>query len=310
MPRPVLIDTDMGVDDAVAVALALSSGEIEVAGLVSVAGNVPLEQATQNIGRLLSGLRPDLRPMMGRGLDQTASGLKDATHVFGQDGLGGVDLPVPSGFAPRGFLEVYDELVERHGRQLTVVAIGPLTNLAAVLRERPGLLAKVGQIIVMGGAIWCSGNITPSAEFNFYRDPAAAAAVLAAGLPLTVVPLDVTRQVVMDESHTAHLSRGGTKAGDLLARMIRAPLERRTEESAPGSFIVHDVVAIGVLLWPKLFMRSKMGLDVVISGAQAGRSKPIVAKEKSRQVGVVISVNVGEFMENTVEQLCQEKFVV
>jgi purine nucleosidase len=300
----------MGVDDAVAIALALGSSEIEVAGLVSVGGNVPLDQATRNIGRLLNGLCPSFRPMVGRGLDQSAPGLKDATHVFGEDGLGGVDLSAPSGFASRSFLDVYDELADRHGHSLTVIAIGPLTNLAAVLRERPGLLPKVGQIIVMGGAIWCSGNITPSAEFNFYRDPAAAAAVLSAGLPLTVVPLDVTRQVMMDESHTAHLSRGGTKAGDLLTRMIRLPLERRTEESAPGSFIVHDAVAIGVLLWPKLFMRSKMGLEVVISGEQAGRSKPMVAKDKSRQVGVVISVSVGEFIENMVEQLCQEKFVV
>ena len=310
MSRPILIDTDMGVDDAVAIALALSSGEVELAGLVSVGGNVSLDQATRNIGRLLGGMKPKTRPLVASGLDQTAPGLKDATHLFGTDGLGGVDLPIPADFAPGGFLDLYEELAGRHGHSLTVVAIGPLTNLAAVLRERPGVLAKVGQIVVMGGAIWCPGNITRWAEFNFYRDPAAAAAVLSAGLPLTVVPLDVTRQVMMDESHTAHLSRGGTKAGDLLTRMIRLPLERRTEESAPGSFIVHDAVAIGVLLWPKLFMRSKMGLEVVISGEQAGRSKPMVAKDKSRQVGVVISVNVGEFMENLVEQLCQEKFVV
>ena len=143
-----------------------------------------------------------------------------------------------------------------------------------------------------------------------HRDPEAAASVLSAGLPLTIVPLDVTRQVAMDESHLAHLSRGGTRAGDLLTRMIRVPIERKTEESAPGSFLVHDAVAMGALLWPQLFMRSKMGLEVIVSGEQAGRTKPVVAKDKSRQVGVVISVNVGEFLENLIEQLCQEKFVV
>ncbi len=310
MSRPVLIDTDMGVDDAMAIALALSSSEVELAGLVSVGGNVSLDQATANIGRLLNGLSPESLPLVARGLDQDLAGLKDATHVFGQDGLGGVDLPVPSGFAPGGFLEAYEQLAAQHGHSLTVVALGPLTNLAAVLREKPDVLTKVGQIIVMGGAIWCPGNISRWAEFNFYRDPAAAATVLSAGLPLTVVPLDVTRQVAMDESHTAHLSRGGTRAGDLLARMIRFLMERKTEASAPGSFIVHDAVALGVLLWPKLFMRSKMGLQVVASGEQAGRCKPVVVKDKSRQIGVVISVNVGEFMENMLEQLSQEKFVV
>jgi inosine-uridine nucleoside N-ribohydrolase len=310
MPRPILIDTDMGVDDAVAIALALSSSEIEVAGLVSVAGNVALDQATTNIGRLLGGLAPKSRPLLARGLDQNLAGLKDAVHVFGEDGLGGIDLAVPPDFALSGFLEVYERLAGQHGHALTVVALGPLTNLAAVLREKPEVLAKAGQIIVMGGAIWCPGNITPWAEFNFYRDPAAAAAVLSAGLPLTVVPLDVTCQVAMDESHTAHLSRGGTRAGDLLGRMIRLPMERKTGQSSPGSFIVHDAVAMGVLLWPKLFMRSKMGLEVVTSGEPAGRCKPVVVKDKSRQIGVVISVNVGEFMENMLEQLSQEKFVV
>ncbi|MGQ9650994.1 MAG: nucleoside hydrolase [Phycisphaerae bacterium] len=310
MPRPVLIDTDMGVDDAVAIALALSSSEIEVTGLVSVAGNVPIDRATANIGRLLGGLAPESLPLVARGLSQNAAELRDATHVFGEDGLGEIDLAVPPDFAPGEFLELYERLANHHGHSLTVVALGPLTNLAAVLREKPEVLIKVGQIIVMGGAIWCPGNITRWAEFNFYRDPAAAAAVLSAGLPLTAVPLDVTRQAAMDESHTAHLVRGGTRAGDLLGRMIRLPMERKTEEALPGSFIVHDAVAMGVLLWPKLFMRSKMGLEVVTSGEQAGRCKPVVVKDKSRQIGVVISVNVGEFMENMLEQLSQEKFVI
>lgn len=310
MPRPVLIDTDMGIDDAVAIALALSSSEIELAGVVSVGGNVPMEQATTNIGRLLGGLSPECRPLVGRGLDQTTSGLKDATHIFGKDGLGGVELATPADVAPRPCVDIYEELIEKHGSSLTVIAIGPLTNLAAILRERPVLLSRVGGIIVMGGAIWCPGNITRFAEFNFYRDSAAAAAVLSAGLPLTIVPLDVTRQVVMDESHLAHLSRGNTKAGDLLARMIRYPMEQQTEESARGSFIIHDAVAIGVLLWPALFMRSRMGIQVLTSGEQTGRSKPMVSKDKSRQVSVVISVNVGEFIENMLENLCQERFVV
>jgi len=308
MPMPVLIDTDMGIDDAIAVALALSSNQIEVAGLVSVGGNVPLEQATGNIGRVLSALKLQKWPSVGRGLDQR-KGLKDATHVFGADGLGETGLPVPADFAPGSYLDVFEGCIRAHGSALTIVAIGPLTNLAALLRERPGLLQQAGRIIVMGGALWCPGNVNRWAEFNFYRDPRAASAVLSGGLPITLVSLDVTRQLAMDESHVAHLSRSGRQGGELLARMIRWPLER-SGEAAPGLFIVHDAVAVGVLLWPELFLRSRIGLEIITDGEQAGRSKPVVTKDKSRQVGVVLSVNVTDFLENLLERICQEEFIV
>ena len=310
MPRPVLIDTDMGVDDAVAITLALSAADMNLVGLVSVGVNVSLDQATANVGRLLGALEPDEWPAVARGLDQQHGGFEDATRIFGPDGLGDLDLPVPEHHAPGDYLELYERLIERYGGSLVVIAIGPLTNLAAVRRQRPELLARAGQIVVMGGAVWCPGNITAHAEFNFYRDPEAAASVLSSGLPITVVPLDVTRQVVMDESHLAHLSCSGTRSGELLARMIRFPIEQRTEDTAPGTFLVHDALAVGALLWPQLFMRSKMGLELVTMGAEAGRCKPVVAKGKSRQLAVVISVHVGEFLDNLLEQLCHEKFVV
>ena len=310
MPKPVLIDTDMGVDDAVAVTLAVCAPEIELAGVVSVGGNVPLDQATGNVSRLLGALSLDSSPPTARGLDQEGDDLDNATHVHGSDGLGGLDLPLPKNHAPGDYLDLYERAIEAHGEALAIIAIGPLTNLAAVLRERPELLARAGQVVIMGGAVWCPGNVTPHAEFNFYRDPAAAEQVLSSGLPITVVPLDVTRQVAMDESHLAHLSASGTRSGELLARMIRFPIEQETESSAPGTFLVHDALAVGVLLWPKLFMRSKMALQMTTSGEGAGQCKPMVAKDKRRQPGVVISVNVAEFIKTLLEEICHEKFVV
>jgi inosine-uridine nucleoside N-ribohydrolase len=309
MATPILIDTDMGVDDAVAITLALSTDALELVGITSVAGNVPLAQATKNIGRLLAGLQWEHWPPIGRGLTQKNTELVDATHIFAADGLGESDLAVPADFAPGEYLDVYEQLIETHGASLAILAIGPLTNLAGVLREKPDLLSRVGQIVVMGGAIWCKGNVTPHAEFNFYRDPEAAAAVLSAGLPVTVVPLDVTSQVTMDESHLAQLSRSGTRSGELLARMIRFPLEQ--EQGAPAStFLAHDALALGVLIWPELYMRANMGLELTMTGEQAGRTKPMVAKDKKRQVRVVISVNAADFLETLLEQLCHEKFVV
>jgi len=309
MPTPVLIDTDMGVDDAIAITLALSAPNIEVAGLAGVGGNVPLDQAIENIGRLLTGLKIKKPPPAARGLDQTQTQLPDASHVFGKDGLGQIDLPTPKKFKTENYLDFYEKLITKHGKSLTIIAIGPLTNLAGVLRERPGLLQQAGKIIVMGAAVWCSGNVTPHAEFNFYRDPQAADAILSAGLPVTIVPLDVTRQVAIDESHAAHMSCSGIVGGELLARMIQFPLESGTQ-SAPGTFLIHDALAVGVLLWPEMFMRAKMGLDIVLTGEQIGKCKPIVGKDKSRQVAVVISVNAVDFLENVLEVLCNEKFVV
>jgi purine nucleosidase len=308
MSTPILIDTDMGVDDAMAVGLALSSPQCRVVGLASVGGNVSLEQATINIPRLLTALRISDWPPIARGLDQP-HGLMDAADVHGDDGLGGVGLPAPEAFAPGELIPLYENLIAAHGASLVIIAIGPLTNLSYILRERPGLLQKAGRIIVMGGAIWCKGNITPFAEFNFYRDPQATRDVLMSGLPITVVSLDVTNQVVMDESHLARLSRSGNVIGEQLARMVQFPMSQLSDEGA-GRFLVHDPLTVGTLLWPQLFLQSKMALDITTSGPQAGRSKPMIAKDKTRQLSVVISVSVVEFLENLLEGLCEEKFNV
>ncbi len=308
MATPILIDTDMGVDDAVAVTLALYCDEVDVAGLVSVEGNVSLEQATVNIGRLLAGLQWSPWPPIGRGLAQPGKGAR-AHHVHGPDGFGGIALPSPSELKCVDHLAVYEQAVEKHGSDLVILTIGPLTNLAAVLAKQPKLLARAGRIVIMGGAVWYKGNVTPHAEFNFHRDPTAAAAVLGAGLPVTVVPLDVTRQVAMDESHVAHLRRGRTRGGAILADMIRFPLEQEIEDGK-GKFLVHDATALGVVLWPKLFMRAAVTLEVATSGPQAGQCRPVAPKSGKPTTSVVISVQATDFMENLLEQLCHEKFVV
>jgi inosine-uridine nucleoside N-ribohydrolase len=308
MATPILIDTDMGVDDAVALTLALYSDDIDVAGIVSVEGNVSLDQATTNIGRLLAGLEWSSWPLIGRGLTQPGKGTR-AHHVHGSDGLGGINLPTAPDFECQDFLAVYAEAIEKHGADLVILAIGPLTNLAAVIAKKPKLLARAGRIVVMGGAVWHKGNVTPHAEFNFHRDAPAVAAVLGSGLPVTVVPLDVTRQVAMDESHVAHLRRGRTRAGAILADMIRFPLEQEIDDGK-GKFLVHDATALGVLLWPKLFMRAAVALDVTTAGPQAGQCKPVSPKSGKPTTSVVISVQATDFLENLLELLCHEKFVV
>jgi purine nucleosidase len=207
------------------------------------------------------------------------------------------------------FESVYEKAAKKHEKQLVIIAIGPLTNLAALIAKHPEVLKRVGRIVVMGGAVWCPGNITPHAEFNIYRDPAAAAVVFTSGLPITVVPLDVTRQIAMDASHTARLARSGTKAGELLARMIQYPMEHH-HEAGPGRFLVHDPLTVGLLLWPELFMQTRMGIEVITSGPQTGKTKPAMPKDKSHQMSVVISVNAVDLLDHMLELLCHEHFVV
>ena len=309
MPTPILFDTDMGIDDAVALALAAGSPEVSIAGVVSVGGNVSLEQATLNAAKLSHAIHPKHAWPIARGLDQAQSDLENAAHVFGDDGFGGVVLETPRKKKPLDFKKLYRQAIEAHGDELVVVAVGPLTNLAAIHKESPELLRRIGRIVVMGGAVWCKGNVTPHAEFNFYRDPQAADDVLSAGLPVTVVPLDLTRQVPMDESHAAHLARSGNAVADILAQMVQFSLQRDVE-AGQGTFLVHDALAVGAIIWPELFLRSKVALDVVVEGQQAGKCRPTATSDKSRQVSVTISVQVVAFLENMLERLCQEHFVV
>jgi len=305
MPTPILIDTDMGVDDAVALGLALISPELDVRALVSVGGNVSLDQATRNIGRLLAAIRPGRWPMIGRGLDQKSPGLHDATHVFGSDGLGDAGIPEATNVEVRDYHDVYAEFLASQG-DLSVIAIGPLTNVAAMLAESKSAMEKIKHIYVMGGALWCKGNVHGVAEFNFHRDPAAAATVMASGLPISLLTLDVTKFVGLDESHLAHLAASETATGDFLAKVMAFPL-RNSSEAGPGRFIIHDALAVGAMLWPDLFVRTRMAVEITTSGDRAGHSKPVLKHPSLPGVDVLTAVNAVDFLENMLERLCEEK---
>ncbi len=206
-------------------------------------------------------------------------------------------------------MQLYRDLLRQHAGKLTIVAIGPLTNLAAVHRRDAKLLKLAQQIVIMGGAVWCPGNVEDVAEFNFYRDAAAAATVLSAGLPITVVPLDVTRQVAFDESHLAHLAASSSRVATTLARILPLPMSRLVDGMA-GRLLIHDALAVGSLLWPQLFLRTQLALDIDTRPPNRGRSTPSVGKEPSHRVSILISVRDVDFLENLQEYLCDERFVV
>lgn len=311
MPLPVLIDTDMGVDDAIAITLAMLSEKLSVKALVSVGGNVPLLQATQNLGRLLGALQVESRPSVGVGLDQHAANLPDARHVFGRDGLGETDWPALEPFEPVPYSKIYRQFLEQHPGQGTIICIGPLSNLAEIWRTNPALLRQASRIVIMGGAIWCKGNVQGVAEFNFYRDPAAAELVLSAGLPISLVPLDLTGFLQMDESHLARLAACDHPAGRFLSSILEWPMHSGSGDAPAGRFTVHDAAAVGYLLWPELFRGVQMAVRVCTEPGICGKCLPAPRRDRSRKpISVLTAVAAVDFLENMLETLCSQRFVV
>lgn len=252
---PVLIDTDPGIDDALALLFAWNSPEVRVEAITTVAGNVGLAIANTNLQRLLALRKPVPRPLVAAGASgPLARALNTATRYHGEDGLGDLGdwsavAPIPS--APDAASVIID-LARRHGRELTIVALGPLTNLALALKEDAAALGRVGRVVSMGGAVDVPGNVTPTAEFNMSVDPEAAHRVVAAGLPLELVPLDATRQATLPRAAMrATLAR---TPGPIASR-IQAFSEhgfRISHSTGEPGMALHDPLAVGLALDPTL----------------------------------------------------------
>jgi inosine-uridine nucleoside N-ribohydrolase len=274
-----LIDTDPGIDDALAILLALASPEAHIEAVTVVAGNVAVDLAAANARRILAVAGPTPMPPVIRGAETPLKrALVTAGHVHGQDGLGNLDRFVepdgrlrypepPSTPETRSAAEAILETVDRWGPELTVVALGPLTNLAAAAALDVRRLARAGRVVVMGGAITVPGNVTAAAEFNFFVDPEAAAQVLEAGLPVELIPLDVTRKVVLAQSVlTERLRRC---ADDPIARFILDFTLHGFAFGAAqegGGIVLHDPLAMAVALDPSLVTFQAMSVEVECEG--------------------------------------------
>jgi inosine-uridine nucleoside N-ribohydrolase len=274
-----LIDTDPGIDDALAILLALASPEAHIEAVTVVAGNVPVDLATANARRILAVAAPTPMPPVIRGAEAPLKRtLITAGHVHGQDGLGNLDRFVepdgrlrypepPPVVETRSAAEAILETVDRWGPELTVVALGPLTNVAAAAALDARRLARAGRVVVMGGAVAVSGNVTPAAEFNFFVDPEAAAQVLEAGLAVELIPLDVTRRVVLAQAVlTERLRRC---PDDRIARFILDFTLHGFAFGAAqegGGIVLHDPLAMAVALDPSLVTFEPMSVEVECEG--------------------------------------------
>lgn len=256
MPRKIIIDTDPGQDDAVAILLALASpAEFDVLGIVAVAGNVGLEHNANNALKVveLSG-RTDIPVYAGCSRPMRRP-LVTAEHVHGVTGLDGPTLPDPQiDLKPQhGVDYIIETLMAAEPGTVTLCTLGPLTNIAMALVKEPRIASRIAEIVMMGGAYFEVGNITPTAEFNIYVDPEAADIVMRCGAPITMLPLDVTHQVLTTSERLAAIAGLGNRAGAAVAQMLefseRFDLAKYDAKGAP----LHDPTVIAFLLEPELF---------------------------------------------------------
>jgi purine nucleosidase/pyrimidine-specific ribonucleoside hydrolase len=300
-----VIDTDPGLDDALALFLACASRALDIVGIVTVAGNIGLSRVTANALKLLACLgRGDVPVIAGRARPLKREPLT-AQDIHGEDGLGGVVLAQPERQAltldATAWME--DELTRRPEHSLRILALGPLTNLASLIESRPAAARRLAGIVAMGGAVRERGNVTPFAEFNIAADPEAADIVLRSGIPVTLVPLDVTRKVAVDQAFCARLVSEGGKVARISAAMIEAYLrnialrrERIGEPATramPLSFPLHDPCVMLHAIAPDLFRSERLPIRVVTDSSERD-GQTLIDEEVGPMVDVLMQANVEE----------------
>lgn len=264
MARKIIIDTDPGQDDAIAILLALASPELEILGITAVAGNVPLHLTELNARKIceLAG-RPDIKVYAGA-VKPLLRPLVTAEHVHGKTGLDGPDLPEPT--MPLQSQHAIDFIIETLQREeagsVTLCVLGPLTNVAIALARAPEIGPKIQEIVLMGGGFFEGGNITPAAEFNIYVDPEAAKLVFASSVPLVVHPLDATHKVLTTARRIAAFRNMDTRVGIATAELMEF-FERFDEEKyGTDGGPLHDPNVIAYLLKPEIYSGRHCNVEI------------------------------------------------
>jgi inosine-uridine nucleoside N-ribohydrolase len=293
MTTPIIIDCDPGHDDAIALLLALASPEVELLGVTTVAGNTTLDKTTVNALKVLE-LAGRTEVPVAAGCDRPlVRDLVVAEYVHGESGLDGPDLPPPVlRPRPEHAVDFIAGVIETHASPVTLVAVGPLTNVALLLARYPGVASRLAGIVSMGGAI-ATGNVTPAAEFNIYADPEAAHRVYRSGLSLTMVGLDVTHQALLNRDHAETLRVLG-KCGRFVAELLDFFIGHHPRHYQRGSGVpIHDAVAVAHLIWPDLVEVADLAVAVEItSDLTRGRTVvdrwQVTGDEPNAAVGVAL----------------------
>lgn len=296
---PIILDVDTGVDDALAIAYAIRSPELDVLGLTTTFGNITVEEAARNSLIVLEKLGRSDVPVV-RGAEQPLKRIKTEypRHIHGENGLGGAPLSEPAGKPlPEHAADFVIRQVRSRPNELTLVFVGPLTNLALAVQKDPGIVPLVNRVVIMGGAVRAPGNVSPYAEANIYSDPEAADIVFRAGFPLTVVGLDVTMKTLLPRSRVRQWRETSGELGKFFADMTEFYIDFY-EEGYPGigGCALHDPLAIGVVIDPSFVTEEPMRVKVVTEGEELARTAEVRGEEPN--VRVCTSVQAERFLEH------------
>jgi pyrimidine-specific ribonucleoside hydrolase len=291
VPRtPLVIDTDPGIDDALAILLALASPEVDLRLVTTVHGNVDVDRATDNALRVLHlAGRDDVPVAVGARTSLVVPQQERSGHVHGVAGLGGVVLPPsPAPVDPRPAIVALAELLRSSEEPVTVAAIGPLTNIALLLAVYPEVAPRIGRLVVMGGSATRGGNVTGAAEFNIWADPEAAAVVFGSGLPTVMVGLDVTLPTVLTEAGIARFAAAGP-VGAQAAATLRQYVDHARDAYGTDGVVVHDALALTEAIVPGTLRTVRR--DVVVdTSAGPGRGQTLVDRRAPSTAVTAIDV--------------------
>lgn len=270
-PRPVLLDVDPGIDDALAILLALRSPEIDVVGISVVAGNVEVDVGARNARQVLELAGRSDVPVARGAAAPLLGKLVTSKHVHGENGLGNITLPPPSmPVDERSAVDFIAAKAREHAGRLTLIPVGPLTNVALALKLHPGLASQIQQIVLMGGSI-SGGNITAAAEFNIFNDPEAAEVVFQSGVAIVMVGLDVTMKTVLTPQDLEAASRTSDPVTELVKGLTDFHLKTRRDRG----IVLHDPLAVGVAIDPT-FVETERGYVEVETRGEKTRGQTLL----------------------------------
>ena len=296
MSKKVILDVDPGIDDAMALCMALFAPELEVVAVTATGGNAPPAVATRNAQAIVAHLDPPRRPRIGTASLPDQGLPLDGRYLHGTDGLGGVEFHVAELVHQHPSEKLICDEVRAAPEAVTIIALGPLTNIARAFQRDPELPSLVGSLTIMGGSVAGPGNITPAAEFNVYCDPVAAQTVFRSPITKTLIPLDVTNRVVLTYDIFNQLPDESTKVGALLRQILPPIFRSYRQEFGLEGIHVHDSIALMSVIYPELFTTQGMAGDVetmgeLTTGATIFDRRRVPAARHNMEVAVDMDAN-------------------
>jgi purine nucleosidase len=266
MPRKVIIDCDMGIDDAAALCMLLFDRRLDVLAVNAAEGCVTAEQANNNLQAIVSQLDPARYPRLGMASPTDKAPPVDTRYLYGEDGLGNANFEASLRQHAQSAEKLIIDLVRANPNQVTILCLGPATNLAKALQRDPNLAAQIDQVVMTGGSLDARGNVTPCAEFNFYFDPDSAKSILQSRITTTLVPLDVTREVSFGLDLLDELPSPDSRSGYFLKQILPHAFRAFRQHLGQEAIALHDAVGALALIEPELFQCESLPCDVETEG--------------------------------------------